>query len=294
MRKGRKARPLSKRTARRKSSVRRKVTGQSLRTAAVKGWWVLRGMLAGLIAAAVIYGGWLGGKAVVVHPYLSVKQIIVEGGDRRHDGGVRALSGVTIGQPLLTLDLEEARKRILKDPRIRDAVVVRKLPDTLQIRVEYRSPAAVVFDKVFYLVDTEGVVLAEGVRQTGDYPLITGAGGPWKQGDIASEVLPGLGVLAAFSAYGLIGYDRISEVRLSDDRTALVSLTDTGIVLVMATDTPVDQLDRLARLMETNHYDVNAAGYDLRFQGRVVRLPERSGEKETNLYRRGGSEHGQG
>ena len=294
MKKGRRAKPLSKRTARRKSSVKRKESGRSMRIAAVRAWWILRGVLVGLFLAALIYGGWFGVRIVISHPSLSVKRIVVQGGGELSEDKVRALSGIRLGQPLLTLDLKAVQRRIAGHPRIKNAVVVRQLPDTIQIRIEDRRPSAMVIGDTFYLVDMEGVVLASGVKHSGDYPLITGAGGAWEQGEVAAEALPGVRLLTGFSAFGLMGYDRISEVRLSGKGTAFVSLVDSGVVLVMKTDGSPDQFARLAGLMESNNYDVGAAGYDLRFDGRVIRLPGRVMTDEGKATPTGGSKNGQG
>jgi cell division protein FtsQ len=294
MKKGRKNKPLSRRTARRKSSVKNKAKGKSYRTLAVRAWWTLRGVLVGLLLAALVYGGWLGTKAVISHPNLSVRNVVVRVSGELGEEDIRELSGVRIGQPLLGLDLEEIRNRILRHPGVKNAVVVRQLPDTLQIEVEDRRPAAMVVGSRFFLVDMEGVVLASGVEHSGDYPLITGIVRGGKPGEVMVEAVPALRVLAGLSTFGLVGLDQVSEIRLTKRGKALVSLVDSGIVLVMKAGGSPDQLARLARLMDSSNYDKRAAGYDLRFDGRVIKLPERTIIRKSEAAPGGGSEDGQG
>jgi cell division septal protein FtsQ len=261
---------------------RKKASGKSNRSRAkerinfIRIWWAIRGVAAGVLILTFIYGGYLGVAKVIALPSLAVKTIRVEGCRKIESGNVVQLSGVHLGEPLLRMDLKEIRRRVIQHPVIKDAAVVRELPCTLRITVEERVPAAAVMNGDFALVDMEGVVLSSGASYTDKYPIITGTNTLPAPGKVAVEALPALGALGKLITSGLMGADRISELR-ANGRNVLVSLTDSGTLLVLPHEGIQAALDRLARLMESGIFDVGAPGYDLRFEKRVVVMPERSG-----------------
>jgi len=58
---------------------------------------------------------------------------------------IRALAGVKVGDNLFSADLQKIRARICAHPDIRDAMVNRKMPGGIVIRVHERFPIAAVF-----------------------------------------------------------------------------------------------------------------------------------------------------
>lgn len=263
--------------ARRKSKVksRRKV---SIKPLLRRGWWMLRGAAAGLVVVAIVFAAWKGAGAAVKMPSLSVKSISVTGCSDNLARALVEMSGVHKGDPLLRVDLEAVRRKIQRHSAVRDVVVVRHLPGTLSIEVRERNGVAVVTGKGrFALVDAEGVVISESDRYPEGYPLVTGTAQAIAPGKVVSEALPVLRAVTALSGSGLMGSDRISEA-WSSGGAVYVSLVKSGTLLVMNSVEPGADIGRLARLMRSSLFDVQAPGYDLRFEGRVVRLPERKGK----------------
>jgi cell division protein FtsQ len=69
---------------------------------------------------------------------------------------------VTQGQMLFQVDPEQVRERVEKLPWVWSAVVQRRLPNKLIIRVSERQPMAIWHrDKKMFLVDKEGVTLSD-------------------------------------------------------------------------------------------------------------------------------------
>jgi cell division protein FtsQ len=266
--------------ARAKAPARRQTNLKSSRKIAfkpflVRFWWVLRGALVGVACVGIVYAGYLGFEELVKTPALSVRSIQVKGCESVSTSKVLRMSGVRIGDPLLKVDLEDVRHSIVRHPRIKDALVARHLPDTLVIQVMERQPIAVIYgDDGFMMTDGEGFVLARTDSYTVGYPLISGTEDDPLPGQMAEGSLPAIKALTRLSSSGLIGADRISEIS-SVDGKLLVSLVETGTVLVMSTDNVASDISRLGRLMEKGLFDTQSAGYDLRFDGRVVKLPER-------------------
>ncbi len=171
---------------------------------------------------------------------------------------------------------------MITHPWVKEATVVRELPDTLRISVKERIPRAVVLGREFALVDAEGVVLSLHTSYPEGYPVITGISGSSEPGRLIIEAQPAMEVLQNISRSGLIGLERISEL-VVDGKLVQVSLMGSGTVLVFGQGNTDAQVKKLARLMEAGAFDARSAGYDLRYEGRVIGMPEikhdASGEK---------------
>lgn len=147
-----------------------------------------------------------------------VRRIRVAGTERVPVKDIIALSGVTQADNLLYLDPTEVRRRVLKDPYIKDCSIRRFLPDTLEIMVTERKPVAtlVVHNRLF-IISEDAVVLEEipnnsehvGVLIT-DIPEI----GVLERGQQVArmELRAALEVLAAFSKTAYSSTVTISEI----------------------------------------------------------------------------------
>lgn len=264
--------------AKRRSSVKRKSSASKTATAKhymVRTWWILRGAAVGVVLLALLYGAYLGVGRLVALESLSVRNITVEGCQKTSPDSIVVLSGVSKGEPLLKVNLEEIRARVLRHPSVRDATVVRELPDTLRISVKERSPVAAVMGHEFALVDDEGVVIERTPFYPEGYPLVTGAVASVQPGRQVVDAFPALKVLSQLKGSGLVDADRISELTTGTD-TVKVSLLKSGTVLVFSKRNIESQVDRLASLAGAGAFDAGSAGYDLRFEGRVIGMAENS------------------
>jgi len=271
------------------SAVQKKRTGSATRHYLLRSWWILRGAVAGTLLLGVLYGAYLGFGKVAGLESLSVRIIQIDGCQDVQPEKIRRLAGVLKGDPLLRVDLKEVRKKVISHPRVKDATVVRELPDTLRISVKERTPTAVVLGRDFALVDAEGVVLSIHGSYPEGYPVITGVSEPSEPGRMIIEAQPAMDVLQNISRSGLIGPERISELSV-EGKLVKVSLMGSGTVLVLGRKNTEVQMKRLARLMEAGAFDTRLAGYDLRFEGRVIGLPERKRDSsgESGLSPAGG------
>jgi len=220
---------------------------------------------------------------------LSVTIIEVEGCQDVQPESIKRLVGVLKGDPLLKVDLKAVRQKVITHPSVRDATVVREFPNTLRISVQERIPTAVVLGREFTLVDTEGVVLSRHASYPEGYPVITGVPGSHEPGRMIMEVQLALEALRNISLSGLIGPERISEIRV-DGKQAQVSLMGSGTVLVLGPGNMDAQMKKLAYLIRAGAFDARSAGYDLRFEGRVIGMPEgkHDAERERGLSHAGG------
>jgi len=92
----------------------------------------------------------------------AVQNIMVDG--RKHTDGqtLKAMINMEKGDPIFAFDPDEARAQIEKLSWVKTAHVERRLPDTIYIRLEERTPMALwQKNKKLVLIDAEGVVLTD-------------------------------------------------------------------------------------------------------------------------------------
>jgi cell division protein FtsQ len=73
---------------------------------------------------------------------LAIEQIIVEGRQQTQGHEIMAALGVRRGDPILGLDVAEARRALEALPWVARARVERRLPETVQVRLTERTPLA--------------------------------------------------------------------------------------------------------------------------------------------------------
>ena len=143
-------------------------------------------ILGGAGAAALALATWVGvpgmiGTAIAEqagHAGFRVQQIEVTGLKRMDRMTVYAVALDQQSRAMPHVNLEDVRAKLLRYGWIKDAHVSRRLPDTLLVDIEERSPAAVWQDNgQLTLIDAGGVLL-EPVRPEAmpDLPLIIGPG----------------------------------------------------------------------------------------------------------------------
>lgn len=95
-------------------------------------------------------------------PRMNLRQVAVAGTVRTSPAQVMQLAGVKPGRNIFRANLSVARKRIMREPLVRDVRLIRVLPDTVRIEVEERKPSfMVVQDGRFYEADEQGFVFRE-------------------------------------------------------------------------------------------------------------------------------------
>lgn len=107
---------------------------------------------------------------------LKLKAVHIQGASPMASADILKASGVTAGQPILTIDLPKLRERLLTVGWVKDVRVVRLLPDTLVLAVTERTPLAVwQHGGRTVVVDMEGHTVAEAdPGRFPDLPLIVG------------------------------------------------------------------------------------------------------------------------
>jgi len=118
-------------------------------------------MLALIIAAALVYGGWHGYLWLTRAEAFQIAGVDVKGVREVSDDEVRALAGLFTGQNIFRVDLAGATRRALANPWVSDVRIERSLPNRISIAITERTPRAVLqAANGRFLIDHDAVVIA--------------------------------------------------------------------------------------------------------------------------------------
>ncbi|MDY0262619.1 FtsQ-type POTRA domain-containing protein [Syntrophotalea acetylenica] len=126
-------------------------------------------------AALVVAGARFAGQTLSSSDFFRIENIRVENNRRIPGKQILALSDVRAGANIFELDLQRIGRRIEQNPWIAEARVRRMFPDQLVIRVEERTPKAIVRLDYLYYVDASGQIFKRLERGDGlNFPVISG------------------------------------------------------------------------------------------------------------------------
>ena len=235
-----------------------------------------------LTAAIVVFIGYQAVAFLDRANLLRVNYINVRNNSRLSTDEVIALVDGLKGHHILTLDLGEWRRRLLRSSWIEDATLRRILPSTVEVAIVERRPMGIskIGDRL-YLVDPAGIVIDEygpAYREI-DLPIIRGLVSPGKTQEFAVNVERAelaARVLSSLSRPDIA--DRISEVDVTDPYSAAVILEGDPAVIKLGRE---DFLERLLSYLELSaalRERVPDIDYvDLRFDQRVYVRPVEAG-----------------
>lgn len=198
---------------------------------------------------------------------LTVENIVIDGRENTPEPLLRRALGVMIGQPILGFSLNDARNRLLALGWVSDAVVERRLPNTLVVRLVERAPFAVWQDHgTFRLIDRSGAVMGEQdvarAAEALNLPLVVGDGAPDAATELFDEMKP----------YADIRKRLVGAVRVGQERWNLV--LKSGATVMLPGESQEDALARLQALQQRMRIlDRPLHDIDLRLADRVVVRP---------------------
>jgi cell division protein FtsQ len=175
-----------------------------------------------------------------------LKAIHVEGASPMATADIIRTAGLYKDQPLLGMDLEALRQRIETVGWVKEARVVRLLPDTLVVAVKERRQLAVwQHGGRQYVIDDHGKVIPEAkAARFSTLPLVVGEGGA----EHAPEILP---IIAQRPKL----MERMDALVRVDDRRWDLRMKDGSLIQLPAVGEEeslmrLEQLDQRSRIME--------------------------------------------
>jgi cell division protein FtsQ len=176
----------------------------------------------------------------------TLQQVQVQGAPELAKADILRAAGLAKGQPILGLNMDDLRKRIEAAGWVKEAKIVRLLPDTLVIAVTPRAPVAVWQHLgVAKVVDGEGKVIGDAdPGRFPDLPLVVGEGAAEQVGAVLPLLRGRAKLMGLVDA--LIRVDgRRWDLRLKDG--AIIQLPAVGEDSALI---QLDQLDQKARVLD--------------------------------------------
>jgi cell division protein FtsQ len=140
------------------SKAKAKATAKPLSARAERVFGALR-FLAGtaLVVGASWSVAWAARRYVTTSPRFVVTDVVVNGNKLRTPEQLAAEAKITKGQNVFTVDLDEARSLLARDPWVSEVTLGRRLPGTILVQVKEREAAALVsIGGDVYLATREG------------------------------------------------------------------------------------------------------------------------------------------
>jgi cell division protein FtsQ len=175
-----------------------------------------------------------------------LRKVRVEGASPAAMADILRAAGVAKDQPLLGLDLAAIRDRVAGVGWVKEARVVRLLPDTLLISVVQRAQIAVwQHDGKTFVIDAHGQPIPEAEPARFAYlPLVVGAGAARAAPRIVPLIAQHPALAARMDALVRVD-DRRWDLRLKDG--SLIQLPASGEEQALI---QLDQLDQRSRILE--------------------------------------------
>ncbi len=214
----------------------------------------------------------------VQSPYMKLERIKAEGVDHKIRKEIILLSGLTSDMGLLSLNLEEVRKKMEQHPWVRSVKLERRFPHTLIVYAEKEVPCALLVSEGIYYVNRWGEVFKEvsGADEM-DFPVITGLSkrGPERQNQLRGALQVMQVLDNQESQWSL---EALSEIHIGPDNMVSLYFNHLGAVVRLAwceLDRKMTELKKVAaHLTQTGRLD-EVTRIDLNYEnGAVVSFKE--------------------
>lgn len=216
-----------------------------------------------------------GARLVTVRDYFRVAEVVVEGNLHLGREDVLAALGLPDGANLLALDLSALAARLAANPWVKEAMLQRRLPDRLVVRLVERGPAAVLVADAAYLVSGDGVLLeaADDDARAALPVLRAPAGRRYEVGERVApqELNEALGAWRQVQLAPALEGRRPQEVALAPDGTYRVQMAPGAFAVRLRADGLEPQLKRLGAVVALRGGALeDVEEVDLRFPQKVI------------------------
>jgi len=233
------------------------------------------------VAAALVLGVRSAVEYVTQADEFAVRRIELEGVRRASEAAIRLELDGYRGRNLLELDLAAIESDVERDPWVLRAAVRRSLPDSLEVWVTERVPAALaVIRGQVHLIDSTGYVIGPtGATGADDLPVLTGLDGVEGEA-LRSALRLGVRALARLARTSPTFVRDLSELDLSRSDRLVAHLTQGGPEILLDPLHVERNLLSFLELREEIARHVDAVEYaDLRWRDRISVMPSKPTEQ---------------
>jgi len=170
---------------------------------------------------------------LVSTPYIKLKEVVIEGVDDDLKHELIELADLDSELSLLTLNLNEMKKKMESHPWIRTVELEKSFPHLLRITAEKEKPFAIVaLDRLFYM-NRWGIAFKEiDYSDNKDFPIITGISS--SDNNRGAYMKMAAGVLSVFEKdTGAWSINKLSELHFSNIDKIYLYSTVIPVVLKM-------------------------------------------------------------
>ncbi len=166
--------------------------------------WIIVGVA--LVGAAA----WL-----LQSPWLAIRQIGVYGVEQSNAASILEEAGVRVGEPMVGIHAAAVRKALATDPWIAEARITKTFPNTIEVDIRERTPAAgVAWKSGWMLIAADGVILGPADHVPDGAALLLLAGSePGAPGTVAGEGLVGGSVAFVAALPPSLRADTVIDIR---------------------------------------------------------------------------------
>jgi cell division protein FtsQ len=151
-------------------------------------------------------------------PYMKLKQVDMEGVDRKIRQELIETCNLNSDLSLLELNLNELRDKMEAHPWIRSAKLIRRFPHTLIVQAEKESPSALVLlEKLSYMNRWGEIFTQVKELEDMDFPIITGVSEKDPKALKEKLEMASLILKALEPEKGLWSSNRLSEIHVNRD-----------------------------------------------------------------------------
>lgn len=218
---------------------------------------------------------------------LHVREIVVEGNSILPGELLRRNSGITIGAPLYTVDLNTVRAKLLAHPSVKEATVERDAPGRIVLSVVERVPVAAAAGARLHYLDADGFVMpAVATGNIIDVPVLSGS-------LLTEELKPGEQVKSphllnaldlARKLQVMEGVNpRISEVYVKNNGDVVLFTAEGGVPVLVGTEDYAGKLLSFKSFWEqvVLREDLGRLQLvDVRYRGQVIARWDAAGRKQ--------------
>ncbi len=180
--------------------------------------FLLIALPAALGVVGMVFAAMEAHRFLTTSPRFAVRRVeVLTKGAANSDELIR-LAGVTPGTNLFSLDLEEIRRRVERDPWVHDASVARVLPNKLQVTYRSQVPKAILGADSMYYLNAEGIPFYR--VQRGDslaYPLVQVEGRAKSKEGLRERVALSMKILDEFRASPLYSEKDLGDMTVVPD-----------------------------------------------------------------------------
>ncbi len=210
---------------------------------------ISRGKKIGFVSLLVISAGLIV-FANVWKSGLKVTRVTLEGNRIVEANELFQLAHVKRGTAMYDVDLKAVQRNLMSQCYVKEAVVERDLPSTIQLTVTERTPIALVNIPDFVYLDEDGVLLPHSIsKELFDLPVLSGMSiaQPVSYGTRVHDAhaLEALRILKGAKVVDSDLYHLISEIQIRSDSEMVFYTAEDGVPIVFGKGNIADKLVRL-------------------------------------------------